>query len=41
MTVPPKEAREIITEDPCVQAGMIVGEIYSCHCFPAASLPAL
>jgi hypothetical protein len=41
MNVPLEEARDIIAEDPCVQAVMIGGEVYSCHGFPGDVLPAV
>ncbi|MEV5607311.1 hypothetical protein [Streptomyces sp. NPDC052225] len=40
MTVPAKEAMEIMAEDPCVQAGMMHCEVYPCHGFPGDALPA-
>ena len=41
MTVSDEEARHIVDGDPCVRAGMIVGEVYACHGFPGDALPAL
>src|SRR5689334_20135491 len=40
MTVPPEEARAVMDGDPCVQAGMIVVEVYAAHGFPGDALPA-
>lgn len=40
MTVPTEQAEEIMDADPCVQAGMIICEIYPCHGFPGDALPA-
>jgi hypothetical protein len=40
MTVPPEEARDIMDDDPCVQAGMILSEVHSCRGFPGDALPA-
>ena len=40
MNVPPEQAREIMDGDPCVQAGMILCEVHSCHGFPGDVLPA-
>jgi hypothetical protein len=34
MNVPPEEASKILDEDPCVQAGMMRGEVHLCHGFP-------
>jgi len=39
MTVPPEEATEIMAGDPCVQARMIVVEVYACHGFPGDTVP--
>lgn len=39
MNVQPEEAREIMREDPCVQAGMIVCDVHPCHGFPGDALP--
>jgi hypothetical protein len=40
MNVPPEEARELMAEDPCVRAGMILCDVYGCHGFPGDVLPA-
>jgi hypothetical protein len=40
MTVPAEEARDIMADDPCVQAGMMRCEVHACHSFPGDSLPA-
>jgi uncharacterized protein YciI len=40
MTVPADEAQEIMDADPCVQAGMMTCEVYSCLGFPGDALPA-
>ena len=40
MTLPPEEATEVMGGDPCVQAGMIVCDIYSGASFPGDALPA-
>ncbi|RIQ32493.1 YciI family protein [Jiangella rhizosphaerae] len=40
MTVPAEEAEQIMAEDPCVRAGMMRCEVYSCHGFPGDALPA-
>ena len=40
MTVPVDEAQEIMDADPCVQAGMMTCEVYSCLGFPGDILPA-
>jgi hypothetical protein len=39
MTVTADEATEIMAVDPCVQAGMMRVEVYSCFGFPGDSLP--
>jgi hypothetical protein len=39
MDVGPDEARRIMDGDPCVQAGMIVCEIYPCATFPGDAVP--
>jgi hypothetical protein len=39
MTAPPETAREIMGEDPCVQAGMMTCEVFPCLSFPGDSLP--
>src|SRR5919197_1474511 len=39
MPVPAEEAQEIMAEDPCVRAGMMTYEAYSCLSFPGDSLP--
>jgi hypothetical protein len=40
MNVPPEEARDIMSADPCVQARMILSEVHACHSFPGDALPA-
>lgn len=40
MDLPAEEAREVMGGDPCVQAGMMVCEVHSCHGFPGDALPA-
>jgi hypothetical protein len=40
MNAPLAEAREIMNEAPCVQARMILSEVYTCHSFPGDALPA-
>jgi len=40
MTVPPTEAMSLMTDDPCVRAGMMTCEVHLCHSFPGDSLPA-
>jgi hypothetical protein len=40
MTVSPDEARTVMGDDPCVQAGMMTCEVYSAAGFPGDSLPA-
>ena len=39
MNVPPDEAAEILDGDPCVQAGIMLCELYPCHGFPGDALP--
>jgi len=39
MTVSPDEARAVMDDDPCVQAGMMTGEVYSAASFPGDALP--
>lgn len=39
MTVPPDEAAEIMSADPCVRAGMMTCEVLACVGFPGDSLP--
>jgi hypothetical protein len=39
MTVPAEEAQEVMAEDPCVRAGMMTYEAYSCLGFPGDALP--
>jgi len=39
MTVPPEEAEEIMSSDPCVQAGMIRVEVHPGAGFPGDSIP--
>jgi hypothetical protein len=39
LTVPPEEANEIMSGDPCVEAGMMLCEVQLCHGFPGDSLP--
>lgn len=41
MNVPPEEARAILDDDPCVQAGMMRREVHPCHGFPGDALPAM
>lgn len=40
MTVPADKAQEIMDADPCVRAGMMTCEVYSCLGFPGDALPA-
>ena len=40
MTLPAEEATELMTGDPCVQAGMMTCEVHPCHGFPGDALPA-
>ena len=40
MTVSPEEARAVMDDDPCVQAGMMTCEVYSAASFPGDALPA-
>lgn len=40
MDVPLDRARRIMDSDPCVQAGMIVCDVYPCASFPGDALPA-
>lgn len=40
MTEEPDRAREIIADDPCVQAGMMTFEVLPCLGFPGDALPA-
>ena len=39
LTEPLEKAQEIIAADPCVQAGMMTGEVYPCLSFPGDALP--
>ncbi|NYJ03547.1 hypothetical protein HNR19_004245 [Nocardioides thalensis] len=39
MTVPADEARAVMADDPCVQAGMMTCDVHPCHGFPGDSLP--
>ena len=39
MTVSPDEARTVMDDDPCVQAGMMTCEVYSAASFPGDALP--
>ena len=39
MTVPAEHARDLIEHDPCVRAGMMTYEAYSCLGFPGDTLP--
>lgn len=39
MNVPTEEAEQIMDADPCVRAGMILCEVFSCHSFPGDALP--
>jgi hypothetical protein len=39
LTVSAEEASEIIADDPCVRAGMMTYEVYSCLGFPGDVLP--
>jgi hypothetical protein len=39
MTVPLHDARSVMEDDPCVRAGMIECDIYSCQGFPGDALP--
>ncbi len=39
MNVPPEEAREIMNDDPCVRARMLILEVHPCHSFPGDTLP--
>ncbi|HJR89201.1 MAG TPA: hypothetical protein VJ782_03470 [Aeromicrobium sp.] len=40
MTVPADEARALMNEDPCVQAGMMTCEVQPCLGFPGDAMPA-
>jgi uncharacterized protein YciI len=40
MTVSPEDARGVMDDDPCVQAGMMTCEVYSAASFPGDALPA-
>jgi hypothetical protein len=40
MTVPADEARALMDEDPCVQAGMMTCEVQPCLGFPGDVMPA-
>ncbi len=40
MTIPPEQAREVMSDDPCVRTGMMRCDVYSCHSFPGDALPA-
>lgn len=40
MDLPPDEARAVMADDPCVQAGMMTYEVHPCHSFPGDTLPA-
>jgi hypothetical protein len=40
MTLPPDASREVMDEDPCVQASMIRCDVYQGHGFPGDTLPA-
>ena len=40
MTIPPEQAKEVMSEDPCVHAGMMRCDVYACHSFPGDALPA-
>jgi hypothetical protein len=40
MTVPTEVARQVMDEDPCVQASMIRCDVYQGHSFPGDTLPA-
>ncbi|HEX5533907.1 MAG TPA: hypothetical protein VFX33_09225 [Actinomycetales bacterium] len=39
MTVPADEAQQIMEQDPCILAGMMTHEAYSCLGFPGDALP--
>ena len=39
MTVSPDEARAVMDDDPCVQAGMMTCDVYSAASFPGDALP--
>ena len=39
MTIPPEQAREVMSDDPCVLAGMMRCDVYACHSFPGDALP--
>ena len=39
MTVSPAEARAVMDDDPCVQAGMMTCEVYSAASFPGDTVP--
>jgi len=39
MTQTPEQARETMTDDPCVRAGMMTVEVLPCVGFPGDSLP--
>lgn len=38
LDVPPERAREVMSDDPCVRAGMMRLDVYPCHGFPGDSL---
>jgi hypothetical protein len=40
MNLPPEQAREVMDEDPCVGAEMIVCDVHSCAGFPGDAVPA-
>lgn len=39
MTLPPDEARTVMGDDPCVQAGMMRCDVYACAGFPGDGVP--
>jgi hypothetical protein len=40
LNAPPEQARDIMADDPCVQAKMILCEVHACRGFPGDGLPA-
>lgn len=39
LTMPADEAHRLMAEDPCVRAGMMTHEVFSCVGFPGDSIP--
>jgi len=39
LDLPPKRAREVMSHDPCVGAGMMRLDVHPCHSFPGDTLP--